>query len=89
MLINWNDLFCCCYSNDIIDCGWCYYGEFYYKGVYYMNCVGRLKCIIQVVWNRMELNCNLYIYMFKSNYMRQFYYCIKSKNDILFLSYIL
>lgn len=88
MLINWNDLFCCCYNNDIIDCGWCYYGEFY-NGVYYMNCVGRLKCIIQVVWNRMELNCDLYIYMFKSNYMRQFYYCIKSKNDILFLSYIL
>lgn len=86
---NRNDSFCCRYNNDTTDCGWRYYGESYYKGVHYTNCVGRLKCTIQVAWNRTELNCDPHIYMSKSNYMRQFYHCIKSKNDTLLSSHIL
>lgn len=74
---NRNDSFCCRYNNDTTDCGWRYYGESY-KGVHYTNCVGRLKCTIQVAWNRTELNCDPHIYMSKSNYMRQFYHCIKT-----------
>lgn len=85
---NRNDSFCCRYNNDTTDCGWRYYGESY-KGVHYTNCVGRLKCTIQVAWNRTELNCDPHIYMSKSNYMRQFYHCIKSKNDTLLSSHIL
>ncbi|XP_065927277.1 serine-rich adhesin for platelets isoform X3 [Magallana gigas] len=74
---NRNDSFCCRYNNDTTDCGWRYYGESY-KGVHYTNCVGRLKCTIQVAWNRTELNCDPHIYMSKSNFMRQFYHCIKT-----------
>lgn len=74
---NRNDSFCCRYNNDTTDCGWRYYGEAY-KGVHYTHCVGELRCTVQVAWNRTEQNCNPYIYMSKSNYMRQFYYCIKS-----------
>lgn len=86
---NRNDSFCCRYNNDTTDCGWRYYGESYYKGSHYTNCVGRLKCTIRVAWNGTGQNCDWHIYMSKSNYMRQFYHCIKSKNDTLLSSHIL
>nr|XP_022294515.1 cell wall integrity and stress response component 2-like [Crassostrea virginica] len=68
---------CCRYNNDTTDCGWRYYGDTF-KGNHYTQCVGMQQCGVPVAWNRTEQDCDPAVFMSKTNYMRQFYYCIET-----------